>query len=243
MCWGRATACTTGPPHGPWPVGRGPPSPDRAGIRRHRPGGRPHRTASNGITEWAVMPEIPAPGRASAVSVVSDPDGGRARGLLAEARRCRPWAGRLPLLSSWLRSRGAVAPDDDLHRCRNCAECDCGELEALVLSAVREADGPATAGWAQERLGRDLVALTTVERSDLERAAEAGERGAEGALKAVRRLTLRPPCRSARPVRDRSDRCPAHLPRWPAWPRGQRRRGTGRNQFGAGDGPFGPRAS
>ncbi|MGY0070756.1 hemolysin family protein [Streptomyces sp. QTS137] len=32
--------------------------------------------------------------------------------------------------------------------------------------------------------------LTTVERSDLERACEAGERGAEGALKAVRRLTL-----------------------------------------------------
>ncbi|MGW3320802.1 CNNM domain-containing protein, partial [Streptomyces fungicidicus] len=32
--------------------------------------------------------------------------------------------------------------------------------------------------------------LTTVERGDLERAAEAGERGAEGALKAVRHLTL-----------------------------------------------------
>ncbi|AMW13831.1 hypothetical protein A4E84_32600 [Streptomyces qaidamensis] len=32
--------------------------------------------------------------------------------------------------------------------------------------------------------------LTTVERGELERAAEAGERGAEGALKAVRRLTL-----------------------------------------------------
>ncbi|MEV7340691.1 hemolysin family protein [Streptomyces sp. NPDC093544] len=32
--------------------------------------------------------------------------------------------------------------------------------------------------------------LTTVERGDLERAAEAGERGADGALKAVRRLTL-----------------------------------------------------
>ncbi|MER6287910.1 hemolysin family protein [Streptomyces sviceus] len=32
--------------------------------------------------------------------------------------------------------------------------------------------------------------LTTVERGDLERAAQAGERGAEGALKAVRRLTL-----------------------------------------------------
>ncbi|ANS70272.1 integral membrane protein [Streptomyces lincolnensis] len=32
--------------------------------------------------------------------------------------------------------------------------------------------------------------LTTVERAELERAAEAGERGAEGALKAVRRLTV-----------------------------------------------------
>ncbi|WAU81419.1 hemolysin family protein [Streptomyces sp. Qhu-G9] len=32
--------------------------------------------------------------------------------------------------------------------------------------------------------------LTTVERGDLERAAEAGERGADGALKAVRRLTV-----------------------------------------------------
>ncbi|MDX3784086.1 hemolysin family protein [Streptomyces europaeiscabiei] len=32
--------------------------------------------------------------------------------------------------------------------------------------------------------------LTTVERADLERAAEAGERGAEGALKAVRHLTV-----------------------------------------------------
>ncbi|MFE6991654.1 CNNM domain-containing protein, partial [Streptomyces pharetrae] len=32
--------------------------------------------------------------------------------------------------------------------------------------------------------------LTTVERADLERAAEAGERGADGALRAVRRLTL-----------------------------------------------------
>ncbi|GAB2942178.1 hemolysin family protein [Streptomyces heilongjiangensis] len=32
--------------------------------------------------------------------------------------------------------------------------------------------------------------LTTVERAELERAAEAGERGAEGALKAVRRLTF-----------------------------------------------------
>ncbi|MYS48657.1 BlaI/MecI/CopY family transcriptional regulator, partial [Streptomyces sp. SID6013] len=36
-----------------------------------------------------------------------------------------------------------------------------GELEALVLSALREADGPATAGWVQERLGGDL-AYTTV---------------------------------------------------------------------------------
>jgi predicted transcriptional regulator len=37
-----------------------------------------------------------------------------------------------------------------------------GELEALVLSALREADGPATAGWVQERLGKDLAYTTVV---------------------------------------------------------------------------------
>ncbi|GAA2538693.1 MULTISPECIES: BlaI/MecI/CopY family transcriptional regulator [Streptomyces] len=37
-----------------------------------------------------------------------------------------------------------------------------GELEALVLSALREADGPATAGWVQERLGQDLAYTTVV---------------------------------------------------------------------------------
>ncbi|GAA0923280.1 BlaI/MecI/CopY family transcriptional regulator [Streptomyces thermoalcalitolerans] len=37
-----------------------------------------------------------------------------------------------------------------------------GELEALVLSALREADGPATAGWVQERLGGDLAYTTVV---------------------------------------------------------------------------------
>ncbi|MHC0432457.1 BlaI/MecI/CopY family transcriptional regulator [Streptomyces sp. O3] len=36
-----------------------------------------------------------------------------------------------------------------------------GELEAQVLSAVRSAPGPVTAGWVQERLGGDL-AYTTV---------------------------------------------------------------------------------
>ncbi|CAL9490774.1 BlaI/MecI/CopY family transcriptional regulator [Streptomyces sp. Tu 3180] len=37
-----------------------------------------------------------------------------------------------------------------------------GELEAQVLSALREADGPATAGWVRERLGGDLAHTTVV---------------------------------------------------------------------------------
>ncbi|CAL9625312.1 BlaI/MecI/CopY family transcriptional regulator [Streptomyces pilosus] len=37
-----------------------------------------------------------------------------------------------------------------------------GELEAMVLSALREADGPATAGWVQERLGTDLAYTTVI---------------------------------------------------------------------------------
>ncbi|NEC29977.1 BlaI/MecI/CopY family transcriptional regulator [Streptomyces sp. SID8111] len=37
-----------------------------------------------------------------------------------------------------------------------------GELEALVLSALREADGPATAGWVQQRLGGDLAYTTVI---------------------------------------------------------------------------------
>ncbi len=37
-----------------------------------------------------------------------------------------------------------------------------GELEALVLSALKEADGPATAGWVQERLGGDLAYTTVI---------------------------------------------------------------------------------
>ncbi|MER7188790.1 BlaI/MecI/CopY family transcriptional regulator [Streptomyces flaveolus] len=37
-----------------------------------------------------------------------------------------------------------------------------GELEALVLAALREAEGPATAGWVQERLGGDLAYTTVV---------------------------------------------------------------------------------
>ncbi|WP_217206931.1 BlaI/MecI/CopY family transcriptional regulator [Streptomyces sp. AC550_RSS872] len=37
-----------------------------------------------------------------------------------------------------------------------------GELEALVLSALQEADGPATAGWVQERLGGDLAYTTVI---------------------------------------------------------------------------------
>jgi predicted transcriptional regulator len=37
-----------------------------------------------------------------------------------------------------------------------------GELEALVLSALREAEGPATAGWVQKRLGGDLAHTTVI---------------------------------------------------------------------------------
>ncbi|NEC85288.1 BlaI/MecI/CopY family transcriptional regulator [Streptomyces sp. SID12501] len=37
-----------------------------------------------------------------------------------------------------------------------------GELEALVLSALREADGPATGGWVQEHLGSDLAYTTVI---------------------------------------------------------------------------------
>ncbi|MFF1278578.1 BlaI/MecI/CopY family transcriptional regulator [Streptomyces marokkonensis] len=37
-----------------------------------------------------------------------------------------------------------------------------GELEALVLAALREADGPATAGWVQQRLGGDLAYTTVI---------------------------------------------------------------------------------
>lgn len=37
-----------------------------------------------------------------------------------------------------------------------------GELEAQVLSALREADGPATAGWVQERLGAGLAYTTVI---------------------------------------------------------------------------------
>ncbi|MDQ0581660.1 BlaI/MecI/CopY family transcriptional regulator [Streptomyces rishiriensis] len=37
-----------------------------------------------------------------------------------------------------------------------------GELEALVLSALREADGPATAGWVRERLGGGLAYTTVI---------------------------------------------------------------------------------
>ncbi|MET8560853.1 BlaI/MecI/CopY family transcriptional regulator [Streptomyces flaveolus] len=37
-----------------------------------------------------------------------------------------------------------------------------GELEGLVLSALREAPEPASAGWVQERLGGDLAYTTVV---------------------------------------------------------------------------------
>ncbi|MET7889432.1 BlaI/MecI/CopY family transcriptional regulator [Streptomyces avermitilis] len=37
-----------------------------------------------------------------------------------------------------------------------------GELEVQVLGALREADGPVTASWVQERLGGDLAYTTVV---------------------------------------------------------------------------------
>lgn len=37
-----------------------------------------------------------------------------------------------------------------------------GELESLVLSALRAADGSASAGWVQERLGGDLAYTTVI---------------------------------------------------------------------------------
>ncbi|MFE1384074.1 BlaI/MecI/CopY family transcriptional regulator [Streptomyces sp. NPDC058740] len=37
-----------------------------------------------------------------------------------------------------------------------------GELEALVLAAMRAADGPVTAGQVQERLGGDLAYTTVI---------------------------------------------------------------------------------
>ncbi|MFC8675922.1 BlaI/MecI/CopY family transcriptional regulator [Streptomyces griseorubiginosus] len=37
-----------------------------------------------------------------------------------------------------------------------------GELETQVLSTLREADGPATAGWVQERLGAGLAYTTVI---------------------------------------------------------------------------------
>lgn len=37
-----------------------------------------------------------------------------------------------------------------------------GELEVQVLSVLHEADGPATAGWVQERLGGDLAYTTVI---------------------------------------------------------------------------------
>ncbi|MBV7700484.1 BlaI/MecI/CopY family transcriptional regulator [Streptomyces sp. TRM70350] len=48
---------------------------------------------------------------------------------------------------------------DDRRRARRRGQ---GELEAQVLSALREADGPATAGWVQERLGGDLAYTTVI---------------------------------------------------------------------------------
>ncbi|MBW8738130.1 MAG: BlaI/MecI/CopY family transcriptional regulator [Streptomyces turgidiscabies] len=37
-----------------------------------------------------------------------------------------------------------------------------GELEGLVLETLKGADGPASAGWVQERLGGDLAYTTVI---------------------------------------------------------------------------------
>lgn len=37
-----------------------------------------------------------------------------------------------------------------------------GELEAQVLAALRQASGPVTAGWVQEKLGSDLAYTTVI---------------------------------------------------------------------------------
>ncbi len=50
--------------------------------------------------------------------------------------------------------KGHGVTDDDRQRPRRRGQ---GELEALVLSALREAGEPVTAGWVQERLGGDLA--------------------------------------------------------------------------------------
>ncbi|MFD7439288.1 BlaI/MecI/CopY family transcriptional regulator [Streptomyces sp. NPDC059861] len=47
----------------------------------------------------------------------------------------------------------------DHHRPRRRGQ---GELEVQVLTALREADRPATAGWVQERLGGDLAYTTVI---------------------------------------------------------------------------------
>ncbi|MDO0937753.1 BlaI/MecI/CopY family transcriptional regulator [Streptomyces sp. DG2A-72] len=47
----------------------------------------------------------------------------------------------------------------DHHRPRRRGQ---GELEVQVLAALRDADGPATAGWVQERLGGDLAYTTVI---------------------------------------------------------------------------------
>ncbi|MGW5333898.1 BlaI/MecI/CopY family transcriptional regulator [Streptomyces bauhiniae] len=48
---------------------------------------------------------------------------------------------------------------DDQRRTRRRGQ---GELEGLVLSALREARTPASAGWVQERLGGDLAYTTVI---------------------------------------------------------------------------------
>jgi predicted transcriptional regulator len=57
------------------------------------------------------------------------------------------------------RAEGSQGVTDHQRRARRRGQ---GELEAMVLSALREADGPATAGWVQERLGEDLAYTTVI---------------------------------------------------------------------------------
>ncbi|MFG2813170.1 BlaI/MecI/CopY family transcriptional regulator [Streptomyces sp. NPDC048410] len=48
---------------------------------------------------------------------------------------------------------------DDQRRTRRRGQ---GELEGLVLSALREAHAPASTGWVQEQLGGDLAYTTVI---------------------------------------------------------------------------------
>src|SRR5690242_11894102 len=60
------------------------------------------------------------------------------------------------------RRRGDRGVTDHRQRPRRRGRRGPGELEALVLSALREAGRPATAGWVRERLGGDLAHTTVI---------------------------------------------------------------------------------